>query len=163
DLRQSWDEIKQRVHSLSEREKQLGLGEKGITTYFSDNCTFDDAELLNRFMKSKNMEAYITRVFKTVKGSVTHYEIRSASVELNDGSEKTHEFEGAQITFTKGDYSPLLASVNRYLSLAKEHCANDTERQMLECYIQSFQNGSLDDHIEGSKHWVHDQGPAIET
>jgi len=65
------------VYSLSEREKNLGLGASGVTTYFSDNCDEEDAERVNRFFKAKSMEGYINRVLKTKEGKV---EIRNAGV-----------------------------------------------------------------------------------
>lgn len=34
-----WSKSKNSVYHLTERTKSLGLGENGITTYFSDNCT----------------------------------------------------------------------------------------------------------------------------
>lgn len=52
--------------SLSEREQTLGLGEKGVTTYFSSNCTNEDSDKINRFFKERNIEGYINRVIKTV-------------------------------------------------------------------------------------------------
>jgi hypothetical protein len=36
------------MYRLTERQKQLGLGKKGVTTYFSDNCDQEDAERVNR-------------------------------------------------------------------------------------------------------------------
>jgi hypothetical protein len=53
--------------SLTDREHTLGLGGKGVTTYFSSNCGADDSEKINRFFKEKNIEGYINRVIKTVK------------------------------------------------------------------------------------------------
>ena len=52
--------------SLSEKEQTLGLGDKGVTKYFSSNCTKEDSDKINRFFKEKNIEGYINRVFKTV-------------------------------------------------------------------------------------------------
>ena len=43
-----WDDVSGPMFALSDREKQLGLGEKGVTTYFSDNCDGEDAEKVNR-------------------------------------------------------------------------------------------------------------------
>lgn len=160
---QLWNEIKGKVYSLSEREKQLGLGDKGITTYFSGNCTHDDAELVNRFMKANNLEACNTRCFKTLKDNVVHYEIRSASIEKDTEPVKTHNFEDCLVTITRGDYSPLLERVNQILSDGVAHASNETEEKMIECYIEHFRTGSVDAHKNGSRYWVKDKGPIVET
>jgi dipeptidyl-peptidase-3 len=48
---------------------------QGTTTYFSSNCTLEDANLVTQFLKHKNMEAYNSRVFKTVEDGVPTYEV----------------------------------------------------------------------------------------
>ena len=49
------------MFNLEGKYKQLGLGDKGVTTYFTPNCDQEDAELVNRYMKSKNIECkYLT-------------------------------------------------------------------------------------------------------
>ncbi|GCC18458.1 hypothetical protein chiPu_0022092, partial [Chiloscyllium punctatum] len=76
-----WRVCGQLMFSLDDRQKQLGLGEKGITTYFSGNCALKDAELAQKFLDSKDISAYNTRLFKTegADGKL-HYEVRLASV-----------------------------------------------------------------------------------
>ena len=44
-----WDAVKGPVYKLTSRQKQLGLGCKGVTTYFSDNCGQEDADIINRY------------------------------------------------------------------------------------------------------------------
>ena len=43
------------------------------------------------------------------------------------------------------------------------YTSNDHEKAMLESYIKSFRTGSVDDHKEGSRHWIRDKGPIVET
>ncbi|CAL8091788.1 unnamed protein product [Orchesella dallaii] len=159
----TWNEIKDKVYSLSAREKQLGLGEKGITTFFSSNCTHADADLINRFMKKQGIEGYITRCFKTIKDDKVSYEIRSASAKTDAEEPKTHAFEGCEIRSTRGDYSPLMKKVCESLEKAQKHALNETERKMVKCYVESFNEGSLDAHKDGSRYWIKDKGPIVET
>ena len=53
------------VFNLVGNVKLLGLGTKGITTYFSSNCTEDDAKLVAEYLQEKRLDAYNTRCFKT--------------------------------------------------------------------------------------------------
>jgi dipeptidyl-peptidase-3 len=48
---------------------------QGTTTYFSSNCILEDANLVTQFLKQKNMEAYNSRVFKTVEDGIPTYEV----------------------------------------------------------------------------------------
>ncbi|XP_059477918.1 dipeptidyl peptidase 3 isoform X2 [Neocloeon triangulifer] len=161
-----WEKIKKNMYSLDTKQRSLGLGEKGVTTYFSSNCTMADADLIGEFMKKKNIEAYNNRLFKTVENGVTTYEIRMASSLGGEEPGITHaeeEFQGCKIKITRGDYGALIGKVAEHLKLAKSVAANDNEIQMLENYIKSFTTGSLDAHKDGSRFWIKDKGPVIET
>ncbi|XP_078391770.1 dipeptidyl peptidase 3 [Cetorhinus maximus] len=167
-----WKVCGQLMYSLDDRQKQLGLGSKGITTYFSGNCELKDAELAQKFLDSKGISAYNTRLFKT-KGADGKwlYEIRLASV-INDGASSkgepdnkcgVYEFDGVTFQVVRGDYSPLLKKVVENLEKAKSHAASPNVVAMLEQYAQSFKTGSIDAHKEGSKHWIKDAGPIVES
>ena len=43
------------------------------------------------------------------------------------------------------------------------YASNAHEKAMLESYIKSFRTGSVDDHKEGSRHWIKNKGPIVET
>ncbi|TRY77858.1 hypothetical protein TCAL_11907 [Tigriopus californicus] len=135
-----WSSIKEQMYSLTERQKQLGLGAKGVTKYFSDNCTTEDADKINRYLQSKKIEGYMNRAIKTEKDGQVRYEIRHAGVAEKELSEEV--FEGA--TFVG-------------------FASNSNEENMLDNYIKAFELGSLDAHKEGSRYWIKNKGPVIET
>jgi len=158
-----YDSIKDNLFLLNDQTKQLGLGAKGVTKYFTANCDQKDSDLINKFFKENKIEGYTNRVIKTVDGSgkVT-YEIRNAAADGSVITEPT-EFGGATFTVTAGDYGKLMALVNQELAEAEKFVANDNEKQMVAKYIESFKTGSLDAHKDGSRFWIKNKGPAVET
>ena len=75
----------------------------------------------------------------------------------------TDDFEGATFNVTTGDYSELLKLVTTNLNRAMEYVANEEERRMLYDYVKSFTEGSIDAHKDGSRHWIRNKSPAVET
>jgi len=161
-----WDRCKDAMYLLTENLKSLGFYDKGVTTYFSSNCTLEDANQVTQLLKHKGMEAYNSRVFKTVEKGIPTYEIRLASIETGndpDITQKDIDYMGSRFHITRGDYSKLLECVVQNLEKAKDYAANDTEYKMLDHYIQSFTSGSLSDHKDGSRFWIKNKGPVVET
>lgn len=161
-----WNRCRNGIFLLTDRTKNLGLCPDGVTTYFSDNCSVDDSNLVNEWMKMKKIEGYICRTFKTVAGGVTTYDIKLASVMDGDRNGITippEQYKGCTFKITRGDYSKLLKLVNDNLSIAQKYASNANQTEMLTHYINSFNEGSLDEHKEGSRFWIKDKGPVIET
>lgn len=149
-----WSKCKVPIFHLTDRTKSLGLGDKGISTYFSDNCTDEDSDRVNEWLKLKKMDAYICRTFKTEVDGKKTYDIKLASVEQGDSDGITippEEYKGDTFGVSRGDYSRVLALVNSNLALAKKYAANENQVQMVDQYIKSFAEGSLGAHKEGSR------------
>ncbi|XP_018056405.1 PREDICTED: dipeptidyl peptidase 3 isoform X1 [Atta colombica] len=172
EMQDLWNKISEPMFSLKGKLKSLGLGDKGITTYFSANCTEEDADKVNAFMQHKGLESCNARCFKTVvkdpasNDNINIYEIKLASVEMSDNPKVTlpeETFGNAKFKITRGDYSKLLMPVVKNLQKAKEYASNQIEKNMLEKYIEHFKTGSLDDHKDGSRLWIKDKGPSIES
>ena len=90
------------------------------------------------------------------------YEIRNAGVEKSQLMNQT-DFEGAEFSVTSGDYGPLLELVNQELQMAVDAASNDNEKQMITKYMESFKTGRIDAHKDGSRFWIKNKSPAVET
>ncbi|CAB1333135.1 unnamed protein product [Coregonus sp. 'balchen'] len=120
-----WDSCSTLLFSLEDQQKQLGLGDKGITTYFSGNYCAVDGEGETRCGR--------------------------------------YDFEDCVFTVSRGDYAYLMKKVSENLEKAKDHAANENQKRMLEEYARSFTFGSIEAHKEGSRFWIKDKGPIVES
>lgn len=69
ELQPLWNEIKDIIYNLRPGKTCLGFNPTGCTTYLSKNCTPEDNEKVQKWLKTQNMECYNTRLFKTERGS----------------------------------------------------------------------------------------------
>ena len=138
------------------------LGSLCTIIFHNDRCNFSNLSKCIRYFGEKGLEGWINRAFKTVSedGKIT-YEIRNAGIEEDLLS--SEDFEGAIFNVTTGDYSELLKLVAQNLNRAMEYVANDEERRMLYDYVKSFTEGSINAHKDGSRHWIRNKSPAVET
>ncbi|KPV75592.1 uncharacterized protein RHOBADRAFT_26952 [Rhodotorula graminis WP1] len=70
---------------------------------------------------------------------------------------------GSTVRLEAGDFSDALGRVNAALREARKHARDDNQRQMLEKYEESFETGDIEAHKQGSRHWVKDVGPVVES
>ncbi|KAM7447258.1 bifunctional diacylglycerol diphosphate phosphatase/phosphatidate phosphatase [Porites harrisoni] len=176
-MEQLWNACEDAMFSLNPRTQQLGLGEQGLSTYYSSNCAKTDAEFAQEFMKEKEIETYNTRLFKEEKNGQVTYILRLASVVATaepclgaSGEEDkvasllgSHKFKDCTFRVERGDYSGILRKVVENLERAEEFVSNDNELSMLKNYIHSFNTGSINAHKDGSRFWIRDKGPIVET
>ncbi|CAI5439529.1 unnamed protein product [Caenorhabditis angaria] len=161
-LKNVWKSIEKVVGSLEAGELQLGFGDKGVTCYHSKNVTKKDAAKIDRYFKLKNIESWNSRLFKEVdsNGKVT-FIVKLASGETGEVSESS--FEDVTVKVVKGDYSPIMKRTNEWLAKAIPVAANENQKKMIENYIAHFTNGDINLHKNGSRYWIKDVGPTIES
>lgn len=150
------------IYDDSEGKTVLGYPPSGTTAYYSQNIAEADALLANRFLESKSMSGYNTRVFKSADDGSLH--IRLASAERPPLFTHTAEvLDGVSIYIEYEDHSQELSQVAKFLEMAAPFAENDLQRRMLDAYVKHFRFGNVDDHKESQKFWVADKGPAVET
>lgn len=156
-----WNEVKEAVYDLTPGHTCLGYAPGGCTTYLSRNCSATDNEKVQNWLKKRKLECYNTRCLKTELDGKIEYEIRLAGAER--GLVEEEVVDGCTFRLTKGDYELLMASVAGYLKEAAAYAANETQAKMLEAYVRSFTRCELQEHKEGSRLWIRDKSPVVET
>lgn len=154
DIESVWSKCKKPIFYLTERTKSIGLGDKGITAYFSHNCTEEDSDRVTEWLKIKKIIAYNCRTFKTEHDGRITYEIKLASAKEGEKDGITiapEEYKGYTFVVTRGDYSPIIKLINEYLAEAKKYAANDNQAHMIEHFIKSFTEGNINEHKEGTR------------
>mmetsp|Transcript_6724 Transcript_6724/g.41073 ORF Transcript_6724/g.41073 Transcript_6724/m.41073 type:complete len:722 (-) Transcript_6724:2944-5109(-) len=169
-----WKRVKHDVYALEPRRRQLGFGPvDGVSSYYASNVTREDAQLVQDFLDAKGIGASNTRLFKVrVEGVGNVYQLRIASARKDAGNHGDdpvsaylgeHVFRNATIRVERGDYAKLMQRVCAELQEAKKHASNENEVSMLEHYIESFETGCVNAHKEGSRKWIRNKSPEVET
>lgn len=157
-----WDAVRELLYS-TEPVKELGFPPSGSSTYYSANVSKEDVAAVQAFMDAHQISGYNTRLFKEADGS---FVVRLASAEESSTGAIAEGLVGEKQTPIKvvaGDYAPLMGRVVAALEKAKSHAANPNQEIMLTHYCTSFRTGSIEAHMQGSRAWVQDKGPAVES
>lgn len=144
----------------------FGLGYPSDTAqsryYPGQNITKQEIDLVSRLLEQNCIFPENTRIRKADDGPT--YEVLVASSKTNDGdpSFKLPDNKGT-VKLVSGDHSTELEKVCAELSEAAKYAANDSQRGVLEAYIESFRTGSLDKYRDSQRIWVTDKAPRVEN
>ncbi|VDN41730.1 unnamed protein product [Dibothriocephalus latus] len=139
-VREIFERVIDSIYSAHPGRLRLSFPPEGMTTYYSANCTRADAELVQSFLNSRKMEAYNTRLVKSFKKDARGRENYVLLVASAECKEEDIENSGLPQSSTLKD-----------------------QKKMWSEYQQSFQTGSIEAHKAGSRYWVADKQPAVES
>ena len=158
-----WSKIADLVYDDSPSTASLGFrDEGGVTSYYSQNVTKADAELVKRFLTDKNItDLHVnSRLWKVEDELVVKVASELGHVLQWAGD---YEFEGRKIKIVNGDYHCFMARIVENLTRALPYAANATQEAMLLRYIKHFLTGDIDEHKHSQREWIKDKGPVVET
>ncbi|KAK9432371.1 peptidase family M49-domain-containing protein [Lipomyces doorenjongii] len=151
----------------------LGYPENGhVTGYYplessGDVITKSEIEAIHDAVGG----VYLPENTRVVKESADRFLLLVASgvegPEVIDGEKEEFAVPGisesATVAIKFGDHAREMGLIAESLAKAGEFSANGTQKAMVDAYVQSFQQGSMQAHKASQRQWVKDIGPTVET
>ncbi|KAF3084173.1 hypothetical protein TWF102_005490 [Orbilia oligospora] len=157
-----WEGIKKQVYQISpEGITLLGYPPDHMSAYYPDSPAITQADIEacgETFVKNGVLVEH-TRLKQLDDGS---FDMLVASEKVGEGSVYETK-DGRKIRTVYGDHSKEMKVMADELDGAKKAALNDTQEKMMEEYVKSFREGSLEAHKESQRYWIKDIGPTIET
>ncbi|KAH9001280.1 aflatoxin-detoxifizyme [Lactarius akahatsu] len=160
-----WNELKEHIYAL-EPEASLFIGKSELgqvsNYYLGDTITDDEVAAVQTAAENIGVDILNTRV---QKNGPKDFILLVASADTQPDALHDLSLNGGRVKLTVkyGDFSGPLSRVVKALAEAKKYAANDNQKAMIGDYIASFQSGSIEKHKQGSRHWVKDVGPVVES
>jgi dipeptidyl-peptidase III len=98
---------------------------------------------------------------RRLDGDKVLYHVLQASSKTMPG--RSFQYGSADIILESGDYADEMAKICRELKRAQEHAANETQKLVLEQYIESFETGDLEVYRDSQRTWIRDLQPKVEN
>ncbi|KAF8894608.1 aflatoxin-detoxifizyme [Infundibulicybe gibba] len=160
-----WSDLKEHIYASSP-ESSLFIGKRNLghisNYYLGETIGDEEVAAVQAAAERLGIDVLNTRVVKNGKNDFTLL-VASANTQPPAVHDIDLQMNKATLKVQYGDYSEALHKSAKALREAKKYTANENQSAMIECYIKSFETGSIQDHKDGSKHWVKDVGPVVES
>ena len=156
-----WNTIKNLIYKpsmLLPKTSSKYTSEDIVGTYYLNGITLDEIKKIDNILIKKNISLVNTRLQKIDENE---YEILIGSIEEKE-EKLTVEDENISITLKYGDFKDYLIKMNSFLEKAKLYASNDTEKKMIDLYIEHFLTGDIEKHKESQRIWIKDISPVVE-
>ncbi|BGP16175.1 hypothetical protein JCM10213_001391 [Rhodosporidiobolus nylandii] len=162
-----WEELKDEIFSLSP-EASLSIGKPSaghVSAYYPSSPAPSD-EQVNEVQALADAAGVSTLNTRLARVSDSELVLKFASVgPLPSSFPKSLKSEklGFEVRLEGGDYADALQKVNASLKEAAKHARDENQKGMLQDYEECFEHGDIEAHKNGSRKWVKDVGPVVES
>ncbi|BGP24644.1 hypothetical protein JCM10295v2_003562 [Rhodotorula toruloides] len=162
-----WQELKEDIYSLSP-ETSLSIGKPSaghVSAYYPSSPAPSDAQVdeVQALCDAAGISTANTRLCRVSDSELVLLVASVSDLPSHYPKSLKSDKLGFEVRLQAGDYADALAKVNAALAEAGKYAANDNQREMLKHYAKSFETGDIEAHKEGSRSWVKDLGPVVES
>ena len=154
DIKSIWDIVKYIIYDDSEKVSYINLEEKnGKNGYYFGGIKEEQIKKTDDILKKNNYSLKNTRLIM----------LNSSKIVTLIGS-----IEEKQVTLDEenillfGEYSSFLKKVNNSLENALKFVTKETEKDVINDYINFFNTGNIETHKESQKKWVKENSSSID-
>lgn len=147
----------------------LGWPEKGqLSNYYPDCASVilkEEVEAINAALAARGIMPENTRVQKKSDSEFVVLVASAATTNTTDyyPNESIQLPSGAWVAIQFGDHAKEFAKIVEHMREAGKYAANETQKQMIGHYVESFESGSMNAHKDSQVQWVKDLGPQVES
>ena len=146
DIQSIWDIIKYIIYDSSENVININLEEKnGKNCYYFGGIKEEQIKKTDKTLKKNNLSLLNTRLFLLNSSKI---------VTLIGSIEEKQEILNDEIILLYGEYSSFLKKMTNHLENAKKYSTKDSEKEIINEYINFFTTGKIEKHKESQKIWV---------
>ncbi|GAA5840820.1 hypothetical protein JCM11251_001705 [Rhodosporidiobolus azoricus] len=162
-----WEELKTEIYALSpEASLSIGKPSGGHTSAYYPSTPAPSDEQVDEVQSLADKAGVSTLNTRLSRISDKELVLHIASVSNLPSTypkKLVSEKLGFECRLKAGDYKDALSKVNAALREARKHARDENQTKMLEKYEESFEHGDIEAHKDGSRYWVKDVGPVIES
>lgn len=162
-----WAELKEEIYAL-EPEAALSIGKPSaghVSNYYPSSPAPSDEQVneVQALCDAAGISTLNTRLARESDSQLVLHVAASSS--LPSAWPKTLKSDklGFEVRLQAGDSADALEKISAALVKAREFARDENQAAMLDKYVESFRSGDIEAHKDGSRHWVKDVGPVVES